>query len=107
GDDGAGLADAPGPVTGLVLDGRVPPAVVEHDVTRRREVEARTAGLERQHESPRAVGRLELLDELVPGPPRQTAVVARHRHARAGGEVAGQLLAPLGEVGEHEDLLAG
>ena len=28
--DGAGLADAPGAVTGLVLDGRVPPAVVSH-----------------------------------------------------------------------------
>jgi hypothetical protein len=31
-DDDAGLADAPGAVPGLVLDRRVPPAVVEHDV---------------------------------------------------------------------------
>jgi hypothetical protein len=38
-DDGVGLADAPGPVAGLVLYGRVPPAVVEDDVVGGGEVE--------------------------------------------------------------------
>ena len=51
--DGAGLADAPRPVAGLVLDRRVPPAVVEHDVAGGGEVEAGAAGLERQHERAR------------------------------------------------------
>ena len=52
--DGAGLADAPRPVAGLVLDRRVPPAVVEHDVAGGGEVEAGAAGLERQHQRPGA-----------------------------------------------------
>ena len=53
-DDRAALADAPRPVAGLVLDGRVPPAVVEHDVVGRGQVEAGAAGLQRQHHRARA-----------------------------------------------------
>ena len=53
-DHGVGLADAPRAVAGLVLDGGVPPAVVEHDVVGGGEVEPGAAGLERQHERARA-----------------------------------------------------
>src|SRR5664279_4468065 len=45
-----GLTDAEGPVGGLVLDCRIPPAIEVHDVRRSREVQPRPAGLERQHE---------------------------------------------------------
>ena len=79
--DGAGLADAPGPVAGLVLDGRVPPAVVEHDVAGRGEVEPGAAGLERQHQRARALAVLELGDQLVAGAAGEAAVVAGDRHA--------------------------
>src|SRR5205085_9641172 len=48
GDDRALLADAPGPVPGLVLDSGVPPAVVEDDVAGGGEVETGAAGLERK-----------------------------------------------------------
>ena len=46
----ARLADAERAVGGLVLDGRVPPAVEVEDVVRRGEVQAEAAGLEREHE---------------------------------------------------------
>ena len=44
------LADAEGAVGGLVLDGRVPPAVEVDDVRGRGQVQAGAAGLEREHE---------------------------------------------------------
>ena len=46
GDDGLGLPDPPRPVTGLILDRRVPPPVVEHDVVGVGEVQAGAAGLQ-------------------------------------------------------------
>ena len=58
------LADAEGAVGGLVLDGRVPPAVEVDHVRGRRQVQAGAAGLEREHEERRAVLALELLDQL-------------------------------------------
>ena len=57
--------------------------------------------------APGALARLELGDQLVAGAPGEAAVVAGDRHAGDLGEVVGQLHAPLGEVGEHEDPLAG
>ena len=83
-DDGAGLADAPRAVAGLVLDRGVPPAVVEHDVAGGGEVEPGAAGLQRQHERARALGRLEVVDRCGRGRrARQAAVVARDRRAGA------------------------
>ena len=105
-DHGLGLADAPGAVAGLVLDRRVPPAVVEHHVAGGGEVEAGAARLQRQHERSRAVGPLEVLDHAVTHATRQPAVVARDGRAGALGEVLGELHAPLGEVGEHQHALA-
>ena len=94
-------------VAGLILDRRVPPAVVEHDVARRGEVEPGAAGLEREHERTRTLAALEVGDQLVARAAGQAAVVARDRHAGDLGEVVGQALAPLREVGEHQDPLAG
>src|SRR3546814_7073653 len=63
--------------------------------------------LEREHEGAGALLRLELLDDAVAGAAGQAAVVAGDRHAGGLGEVGGEALAPLGEVGEDEDLLTG
>ena len=49
-EDGARLADAPGAVGGLVFDGRVPPAVVVHDLAGSREVEAGAARFQRDQQ---------------------------------------------------------
>ena len=106
-DHGAALADAPRPVAGLVLDGRVPPAVVEHDVVGRGQVEPGAARLQRQHQRPGPVPVLELGDEPVAGASGEAAVVARDRHAGDLGEVLGEAPAPRREVGEDEDPLAG
>ena len=57
------LADAEGAVGGLVLDGRIPPAVEVDHVRGGGQVQARAAGLERQHEERRAVVALELVDQ--------------------------------------------
>ena len=62
----ASLANAEGAVRGLVLDGRVPPAVEVDDVRGGRQVEARTAGLQREDEERGAVVALELIDEFLP-----------------------------------------
>ena len=80
-DDRAPLADAPGPVPGLVLHRRVPPAVVEHHVVGRGQVEPGTAGLERQHQAPAPGPVLEVADQPVAGAAGQAAVVAGDRHA--------------------------
>ena len=101
------LADAPRPVAGLVLDGRVPPAVVQHDVVGRGEVEPGAAGLQRQHEGAGAGALLELGDQAVAGAAGQAAVVAGDRQAGDLAEVLGQAAAPRGEVGEDEHPLAG
>src|SRR3989442_3814079 len=56
------LANAEGAIGGLLLDGRVPPAVEVDDVGGGREIEARAARLEREHEEGRLAG-LEAVDE--------------------------------------------
>ena len=63
-EDVALLADAEGAVGGLVLDGRVPPAVEVDDVRGGGQVQAGAAGLEREDEERRAVVALESVDEL-------------------------------------------
>ena len=47
------LADAKGPVGGLVLDGRIPPAIEVNDVRRRGQIQPAAAGLERDDEKRR------------------------------------------------------
>ena len=107
-DDGLGLADAPRPVAGLVLDRRVPPPVVEHDVVGGGEVEPGAAGLERQHQRGRRRRtpwkRCTISSRHAA---RQAAVVALDRLVEPLGEVGGELHAPLGEVREDQHALAG
>src|SRR5207244_7556906 len=76
GHDRAGLTDPPRTIARLVFDGRVPPAVVQDNVAGGREIEARAAGLERQHEGTRTTALLKCLDHSVPGTARQPAVIA-------------------------------
>ena len=75
------LADAEGPVGGLVLDGRVPPAVEVDHVRGGGQVQARAAGLQRQDEERRAVVALELVDERLA--PSDGRAAVQHQ-ARAG-----------------------
>ena len=58
------LADAKGPVGGLVFDGGVPPAVEMHDVRSRRQIEARAAGFERQDKKRRPLFGLKRLHQF-------------------------------------------
>ena len=60
GHDGLRLADAVGAVDGLVLDGGIPPGVVEQDVACGGEIEAAAAGFEAQKEHAGLVILLEL-----------------------------------------------
>ncbi len=53
--DVARLADAEGAIGGLILDGRVPPAVEVEDVVRPGQVQAGAARTKRQHEHGRSV----------------------------------------------------
>src|SRR5439155_8995741 len=50
GIDGAGLADAMRAIDGLGFDGRVPPGIIEHDVTGGGEVQAGARGAETEEE---------------------------------------------------------
>ncbi len=93
-DDGAGLADAPDAIAGLVLNGRVPPSVIQHHMAGRREVQSGSAGLERQDHGSRLRLRLEICDHAVSGPAAETAVVALDGLARAFGQIGGELVAP-------------
>ena len=56
------LADAVRAVDGLVLDGGVPPWIIEDDVRGGGEVESRAAGLQREHENGWVFRCLETLD---------------------------------------------
>src|SRR5690606_31407081 len=95
-----------GAIAGLVLDGGVPPAVVEHDVARRREVEPGAAGLQREHERPGTLAVLELVDDAVALGPGEAAVVAGDGPPEPLGEVGREPLAPAGEVREDQHSLA-
>lgn len=62
GDDLVFLSDTVCPVDGLVLDGGVPPWIVEDDVGGGGEVETRASGFEGEHEDGWVFGGLETLD---------------------------------------------
>ena len=102
----AALADAPGPVGGLVLDRRVPPAVVVDHLARRREVEPGAPGLERHQEQRGSGTILELGDEPVAAGLRHRPVEERHRPPEALGDVPAQQRPHLDELGEHQRPLA-
>ena len=68
------LADAEGAVGGLVLDGRIPPAVEVDHVRGGGQVEPGAAGLEREDEEGRALVLLEAADQLLPLAHRRAAV---------------------------------
>src|SRR5690606_36657490 len=72
--DGLRLPDAVGPVGGLVLHGRVPPAVVVDDVGGAGQVEAGAAGAQGDEQDRRSLPGLEVVDELVAGALIEAAV---------------------------------
>ena len=82
---GPGLADAVRAVGGLVLDGRVPPAVVVDDVVGAGEVQAGAGRLQRQQED-RDLAGLEAVDHLLALGDRGAAVqeLGRGRRGRRG-----------------------
>ena len=100
-DDRLGLPDPPSPVTGLVLDGGVPPPVVEHDVAGGGQVEAGAAGLQREHQRAGPLLGLEVGDHVVAGAAAETTVVALDLDAGQGGQVLG--IVSLGDVARHTD----
>ena len=101
----ARLADAEGAVGGLVLHGRVPPAVEVEDVVGARQVEAGAAGLDGEDEQARRVAVVAL--EAV-----HQAVARGRRGARRGGRAPPRRTAParcalqqpahLGVLGEDQ-----
>ena len=105
--DGAFLADAPRPVGGLVLDRRVPPAVVVDHLAGRGEVEAGAAGLQRDEQQRRPRSVLECVDHPVASCPRHAPVQERRIEVELVVDVGAQQFAHLAELGEHEGPLVG
>ncbi len=106
--DVTALADPVRTVRRLVLDRRVPPAVVVDHVARRGEVQPGASGLEREHQHRHgAFGRLELRDELITPGSGHAAVEEPHTASEMLDEVALQHLPHLRELGEHERPLSG
>ena len=97
------LADPEGAVRRLLLDGRVPPAVDVEDVRGAREVEARPARAEREHEERRrVVVLLEAPDHLGARAARDAAVQEQDLAAEALLERRDEEVAHLGELREEE-----
>ena len=104
--DGAPLPDAERPVGGLVLHGRVPPAVQVHHVVGRREREPGAARLEREQHDRRALARLEPRHHLVAPLLRGAPVQERDVGVEPGRQVRHQQMAELGELGEAQHPVA-
>src|SRR5665213_1637451 len=98
------LANPMRPVGSLVLDGRVPPAVVVHDVRGPRQVEPDTTDLQRQQQHRRFAG-LERLDHVCASLRTDLAVEEESRHAEVlePGLHEGEA---LDELAEDQDGLA-
>ena len=102
-----GLADAVGAVGGLVLHGRVPPAVDVEHVAGAGEVEAHAAGLEREQEQLGAAGVvLEAIHHRLALGLAGVAVEEGHLLAPAVLQVGLEQVAPLGELGEQQGPVA-
>ena len=99
------LPDAIGAVGGLVLDGRIPPAVEVDDVRRRGEVQAGAAGLELRLKNGGPRSSLELFNQcaavLYTG---VSAVEHQTRAAEHRGEIMLQRTGHLSKLGEDERL---
>src|SRR5439155_19686124 len=98
------LADAEGAIGGLLLDGRVPPAVEVHDVGGGSEIEARAARLERKDEEGR-LARLEALHQRRPLAHLGLAVQDEAGGAEDLAEKRCQRLGQLAELREDQHLL--
>ena len=101
-EHGLALTDAPGTIGGLVLDGRVPPAVVVDHLARRREVQSGASRLERHEQQRWPETRLKLGNDSITRRLRRRAAEERHRPAESLGDMAPQERAHLDELGEHE-----
>ncbi len=107
GDDGLGLSDAPRAVACLILDCRIPPAVIKDHVVGIGEGESGASRLQREHEGAGTFKGLELGDERITGTSGESTVVAADRDLETSAEMRGEFLTPFGEVGEHERPFAG
>ena len=101
----APLANAESAVGGLVLDGRVPPAVEMDHVRGGGQVQANAAGLQRQHEEGGAAVALELVDELLPSSDRRAPVQDQPGAAEYRREEPRQRLGHFPKLGEDQRLL--
>ena len=104
---GAGLPDAVGPVGSLVLDGRVPPAVVVYDMRGLREVQAETARLQRQDKRRGRLGCIEGGDLRIAHGRGLSPVQEEHL---SGELLFDERLEPFGDLhvlGEHQRGLSG
>src|ERR1051326_7918368 len=97
------LSDAKGAVGGLVLDGRVPPAIKVEDMIGRRQVEADTASFQREDEERRAVPVfLKTLHHRIALLFGRTAVQEEDFAAQPFLQVLAQHTSHLGELAEDE-----
>ena len=99
------LADAKGPVRGLGLDGRVPPAVEVNHVRRRRQVQPRAPDFQGEHEERQALVVLKALDEIAALADGRGAVHDEARPSEHALEEERQRLRRLAELGEDQRLL--
>ncbi len=98
------LADAEGTVGGLIFDCGVPPAVEVDDVGGGGEGEAGTAGFEGEDEERGPVFALKGIDKLFALDDGGASVEDEAGAAEDGGEVGGEVIGHLAELGEDEDL---
>ena len=99
------LADPEGAVRGLVFHGGIPPAVKMNHLRRRREIQPRAAGLERQHKERRAVIPLKSLDQFAPFANGSLAVQDQPRPPENAGKKIRQRRRNLAELREDQRLL--
>jgi hypothetical protein len=104
--DIAALADAEGAVRGLVLDGRIPPAVEMKDMVGAGQVEAGPAGLQGKHEDARPCRVLEAFDHFIAPLLGHGAVQEQDLLPEDFLQVPPQQFAHLGELGEDQGPVA-
>ena len=101
----ASLADAERAVGRLVLNRRVPPAIEVNDVRSCRQVEPRTARLQRQDEERRPVLVLKTLHQQAAALDAGGAVQAKARPAEDRRQALRQRIDNLAELSENQRLL--
>src|SRR5262249_51529087 len=98
------LPDSEGPIGGLILDRRVPPAVEMDDMGRRRQVEARSTGLEREHEERVLVALLKSANQSLALRDGRPAMQHEAGPAEDAGKECFERCGRLLELGEDEGL---